>query len=51
MYTKTKERGWKENHGIQNTGIEDSKGKAVICKREILKMWENSITEHHDQPN
>jgi type I site-specific restriction endonuclease len=23
---KTKELGWKENHGIQNIGIEDSKG-------------------------
>jgi hypothetical protein len=24
MYMKTKELGWKENHGIQNIGIEDS---------------------------
>jgi hypothetical protein len=30
MHMKTKERGWKENHGIQNIGIEDSKGNAVI---------------------
>jgi hypothetical protein len=26
MYMKTKELGWKENHGIQNIGIEDSQG-------------------------
>jgi hypothetical protein len=24
MYMKTKELGWRENHGIQNIGIEDS---------------------------
>jgi hypothetical protein len=24
MHMKTKELGWKENHGIQNIGIEDS---------------------------
>jgi hypothetical protein len=23
MYMKTKELGWKENNGVQNTGIED----------------------------
>jgi len=27
-----KEQGWKENHGIQNTGIEDSKGNLIVDK-------------------
>jgi hypothetical protein len=27
MHLNIKEQGWKENHGIQNTGIEDSKVK------------------------
>jgi hypothetical protein len=27
---KTKELGWKENHGIQNIGIEDSQGNIII---------------------
>ena len=51
MHMKTKVRGWKENHGIQNTGIEDSKVNAIIDKRQVRKTWENSITEYHYQPN
>jgi hypothetical protein len=30
VYMKTKELGWKENHGIQNTGIKDSKGNITV---------------------
>jgi hypothetical protein len=29
---KMKEQGWKENHGIQNIGIEDSKGNLIVDK-------------------
>jgi len=30
MYKKTKELGWKENHGIENIGIEDSQGNRIV---------------------
>jgi hypothetical protein len=33
MYTKTKKLGWKENHGIENIGIEDSQGNIIIDQR------------------
>jgi hypothetical protein len=33
MYMKTKELGWKENHGIQNSGIEGSQGNIIIDHR------------------
>jgi hypothetical protein len=33
MYIKTKELGWKENHGIQNIDIEDSRGNITIDQR------------------
>jgi hypothetical protein len=33
MYIKTKELSWKENHGIQNTGIKDSQGNIIIDQR------------------
>jgi hypothetical protein len=36
MYVKTKELGWKENHGIQNIGIEDSQGNIIIDQRQVL---------------
>jgi hypothetical protein len=39
MYMKTKELGWKENHGIQNIGIEDSQGN-IIDQRLVLQIWE-----------
>lgn len=32
-YMKTKELGWKENHGIQNIGTEDSKGNITTEKK------------------
>jgi hypothetical protein len=38
MYMQTKEVGWKENHGIKNTGIEDFKGNIIIDKRQVLTI-------------
>ena len=51
MYIKKKEQGWKENHGIQNIGIEDSKGNLIVDKRQVLKVLDNYITELYNQPN
>jgi hypothetical protein len=41
MYMKTKELGWKENHGIQNISIAYNQGNIIIDKRRVLKIWEN----------
>ena len=35
-----KELRWKETHGVQNIDNEDSKDK-----RQVLKIWDNHITE------
>ena len=51
MYMKTKEVGWKEKQGIQNIGIEDSQGNRIVEQSQVLKIWENYITELHDRPN
>jgi hypothetical protein len=51
MYTKTKELGWKENHGIQNIGIEYSQGDTIIDQRRVLQIWKNYITELYDWAN
>jgi hypothetical protein len=48
-YVKTKELGWKNTQGIQNIGIEDSKGNGIIEQIQVLKFWENYITELHDR--
>jgi hypothetical protein len=45
MYMKTKELGWKENHGMQNIGIEDPQGNIIIDQRLVLQIWEKYITE------
>jgi len=50
-YMKTKELGWKENQGIQNIGIEDSQVNRVVEQSQVLKIWENYITELYDRPN
>ena len=50
MYMKMKEQGWKENHGIQNIGTENSTGNLTVDKRQVLKILENYITELYDQP-
>jgi len=51
MYMKTNELGGKETQGIQNIGIEDSQGNRIVQQSQVLKMWENYITELHDPPN
>jgi hypothetical protein len=48
---KMKELGWKEKHGIQNTGTKDSKGNIRVDMRKVLKIWENYIPELYDKPN
>jgi len=50
LYLKTKELGWKENHEIQNTGTKNSKRNIIVEKSQVLKIWENYITELYDQP-
>jgi len=51
MYMKTQELGWNETQGIQRTGIEDSQGNRIVDKRQVLKIWENYITELYVRPN
>jgi len=51
MYMKTKELGWKDTQGIQNMGIEDPQGNRIAEQSQVLKIWENYITELHDRPN
>ena len=48
---KTKELGWNETQGIQSIGIEDSQGNRIVDQRQVLKIWENYITELYDRPN
>jgi len=38
---KTRSLRWNENYGIQESGIENFKGKIII--------YENYVTEHYDQ--
>jgi len=45
MYMKTKALGWKETQGIQNIGIEVSQGNRIVDQKEVLKIWENYVTE------
>jgi hypothetical protein len=51
MYKKTKELGGKETQEIQNIGIEDSQGNRIVEQSQVLKIWENYITELQDRPN
>jgi len=46
-----KELGWKETQGTQNIGIEDSQGNRTVDQRQILKIWENYVTELYDWLN
>jgi hypothetical protein len=36
MCMKTKELGWKDNQGIQTTGIEDCQGNIIVDQKHIL---------------
>jgi len=51
MYMKTKELDWKETQGIENIGIEDSQGNRIVEQSQVLKIWENYITELYVRPN
>ena len=51
MYMKRKELGWKETQEIQNIDIEDSQGNRIVDQRQVLKIWENYITELYNRPN
>jgi hypothetical protein len=42
---ETNELGWKENPGSQNIGIEDTEGNIIVDQKQLLKIWENYITE------
>jgi hypothetical protein len=48
---KTKELGWKDTQGIPNIGIEECHGNRIIEESQVLKIWENYITELQDRPN
>ena len=39
------------NVGIQNIGIEDSQGNRIVDQKQVLKNWENYVTELYDRPN
>jgi len=41
MHISTTERGYKENHEIRTTGIEDTQGHVKANVRQILKIWQN----------
>ena len=51
MYTKTKELNWKGTQGIQNNAIEVFQGNRILERSQVLKIWQNYITELHDLPN
>ena len=51
MYMKTKELSWKQTQGIQNIGIKDYQGNRIIDHNQVLKIWENYITELYDRSN
>jgi hypothetical protein len=48
---KKRELGWRENHGIQNIGIEYSTGDIIVGKRQVLNIWKNHILELYDRTN
>jgi hypothetical protein len=51
MCMKIKELGWKETQCIQNIYIEVSQGNRIVDQRQVLKIWENYVTELYDRPN
>jgi len=46
-----KELGWKETQRIQNIGIEDSQENRIVVQKQVLKIWENYVTELYDRLN
>jgi len=51
MYMKTKGLGWKETQGIQNIGFEDFQGNRIVDQKQVLKIWDNYVTELYDRTN
>ena len=51
LYMKTEKLGWKETQGIQSIEIEDSQGNTIVYQSQVLKIWENYITELYTAPN
>jgi hypothetical protein len=53
MYMKTKKLGWKDNQGVQTTGIEGCQRNVIVDLRQVLKIWDNYvyIAELHDGAN
>jgi len=51
MYMTKNELGWKDTQGIQNIGFVDSQGNRIVDQRQVLKIWENYVTELYDRPN
>jgi hypothetical protein len=46
-YIKTKELRWKQNHGIQNNGIEGSQGYIIVDQRQVqVKFGRNPSILH-----
>jgi hypothetical protein len=35
--------GWKEDDGIQNSGIEGCQGNVIVDQGKVLTFWENYI--------
>jgi hypothetical protein len=52
-YTRYEDKvlGWKEDDGIQNSGIEGSQGNVIVDQGKVLKFWEIYIRELNVQPN
>ena len=36
---------------FQNVGIEYSQGNRIVDKRQVLKIWENNVTEQYVRTN
>jgi len=51
MYMKTKGLGWKETQGIQTIGIEDFQANRKVEQSQVLKIWDNYMTELRDRTN
>jgi energy-converting hydrogenase A subunit M len=51
MYMKTKDLGWKENYGIQNTGTEGSQENIMLEMRQVLRIWQKYMAELYGRSN
>jgi hypothetical protein len=47
---KIKELGWKETQEIKILASK-TQGNRIVQQSQVLKIWENYITELYDQPN